>query len=60
MKWLKVFQVMLLMKAFLKGFEAGSFSSYLSVQNSLYAEIIGAILAINISWTDGYKCVLVC
>ena len=33
----------------------GSFSSFLGVQKSLYAEVMGAILAIEIAWSKGFR-----
>lgn len=33
----------------------GSFSSYLRVQKSLYVEVMGAILAVVLSWNSGYR-----
>jgi len=33
----------------------GSFSSFLGVQKSLYAEVIGAILVIELAWRKGFR-----
>jgi len=38
-----------------RGEYIGSFSSFLGVRKSLYAEVTGAILAIELAWSKGFR-----
>jgi len=40
-----------------RGEYIGSFSSFLRVQKSLYAKVMGVILAIELAWSKGFKCI---